>query len=167
MKIPFILAVFLLSTYPTEGKYTYYPNHADLRSNIRPGKLLLNTCSSYFNLMLSFEVQRLRLLEVPSFTTETRTRKNKIQALSWAASMIRENEGHGNNYALQDIFWKVLYDVFEVEVGQQRTGKSLQLLNLLIYQILLIFKHCAIHNNVCSCILPIVIVLLVKVPRKV
>lgn len=47
--------------------------------------------------------------------------------------MTRENEGHGNNYALQDIFWKVLYDVFEVEVGQQRTGKSLQLLNLLIY----------------------------------
>ena len=54
MKIPFILAVFLLSTYPTEGKYTYYPNHADLRSNVRPGKLLLNTYSSYFNLMFIF-----------------------------------------------------------------------------------------------------------------
>ena len=134
MKIPFILAVLLLFRYPTEGKYIHYPNHVDLTSNVRPGKLLLKTYSPYSNLTLSFTVQRMRLMEAPSFTTETRAWKNKILALSWAASMTRENEGFENNEDdLKDTFWKVLYDVFKVEIGQQRTSKSLQLLNLLNY----------------------------------
>ena len=139
MKIPFILAVLLLSsTYPTEGKYIrirHYPNHHDLTSNVRPGKLLLKTYSPFFNPTISFTVQRMRPLKVPSFTTEIRALKNKILPLSWAASTIMtlENEGHENNSDLKDIFWKVLYDLFEVEVGQQRTSKSLQQLNLLRY----------------------------------
>ena len=135
MKIPFILAVLLLFTYPTEGKYIHYSNHVDLTSNVRPGELLLNTYSPYFNPTLSFTVQRMRPLEMPSLTTETRALKNKILPLSWAASTIMtlENEGHDNNSDLKDIFWKRLYDVFEVEVGQQRTSKSLQQLNLFKY----------------------------------
>ena len=137
MKIHFILAVLLLFRYPTEGKYIHYPNHVDLTSNVRPGKLLLKTYSPYSNLTLSFTVQRMRLMEAPTFTTETpetRAWKNKILALSWAASMTRENEGFENNEDdLKDTFWKVLYDVFKVEIGQQRTSKSLQLLNLLNY----------------------------------
>ena len=136
MKIPFILAVLLLSTYPTVGKYVqHYPNHLDLTSNVRPGKLLLKTYSPFFNPTISFTVQRMRPLIVPSLTTETQALKNKILLLSWAASMTMtlENEGHENNSDLKDLFWKVLYDVFEVEIGQQRTSKSVQQLNLLRY----------------------------------
>ena len=72
---------------------------------------------------------------MPSLTTETQALKNKILLLSWAASMTMtlENEGQENNSDLKDLFWKVLYDVFEVEIGQQRTSKSVQQLNLLRY----------------------------------
>ena len=123
----------LLSTF--SYRVVHYPNHVDLSSNVRPGKLHLNTYNRHTSVLcLSFEVQRMRLLEEPSFTTETRAWKNKILALSWAASMTRENEGFENNEDdLKDTFWKVLYDVFKVEIGQQRTSKSLQLLNLLNY----------------------------------
>ena len=77
--------------------------------------------------MLSFTVQRMRLLEEPSFTTETRALKNKILLLSWAA-WAREKEGYD-----KDIFWKVLQNVFGVETGQQHTSKSPQLLSFMKY----------------------------------
>ena len=64
---------------------------------------------------LFLTVQRIKLLEALSFATETQALKDKILAMTKAITTHETNESDHI-----DTFWNVLYDIFNVKVGQQR-----------------------------------------------